>query len=60
MFPSALPGTPGLNDADDATLNELIEHRLPGSMSMPVPQLRSLLKAATDQSNVLATTMGLV
>ncbi len=60
MFPSAMPGTPGLEEADDDTLQSCVLERLPGFLSLDLPGLRELLQEVKNQANATAESLGVV
>lgn len=58
MFPSAMPGTPGLEDADDDTLRQRVQGRLPSFIRMDVPELRKLLHVVAEKAHTTAEVLG--
>ena len=58
MFPSALPGTPGCQDADDETLRDTVQVYLPPFLPLDLAELRELLQRVSRQSEALAATLG--
>ncbi len=59
MFPSALPGSPSLEDASLATLLDIAKNGLPPFLSMSVPELRNLLKVVFRDSTAMTGSLGL-
>ncbi len=58
MFPSAMPGSSGLDLLDDATLTRQVLQRLPALIHLSLTELRELLLTATSEA--AATTRGLL
>lgn len=58
MFPSALPGTVGLEEADDATIEREVLHRLPRFIHVGLADLRDILRTSAAKANELAATLG--
>ena len=58
MFPSAMPGTPGLEDADDETLRDEVVIRLPPFIKIEIPELRRLLKLSADKARTATEALG--
>ena len=59
MFPTAMPGTAGLEVADDATLRDAVQKQLPPFVKLSIPQLRTLLCGATEEASRAIQMLGL-
>ena len=57
MFPSAMPGTPGLAEADDGSIVHLAG-RLPPSIGLTMAELRELIVATTDAAEATCIELG--
>jgi HD-like signal output (HDOD) protein len=58
MFPSAVPGTASLSDADQQTLEDGIYRRLPDFLRPFASELRALIRTSTDETEALCRTLG--
>ena len=55
LFPSAVPGTPGMDQADDETLQSRVHAHLPDFLPLTLAQLRGLIaEVQRDAGDVLA------
>ena len=60
MFPSAVPGTPGLWETTDADgIEELVTPMLPPGLELTGPQLAELIRAAAEQADAACEALGL-
>jgi len=59
MFPSAMPGAPGMHEADDDTLRNKLLLRLPQQLRMELQELRALLTSAAGESATAIEGLGL-
>lgn len=59
MFSTAMPGTPGLEEADDDTLRERVHAQLPPFLKLSIPKLRALLTAASEEARRSTEALGL-
>ena len=59
MFPSAMPGTPGWEAADDDALERLLLPKQPASLNLGLQELRQLLTSSAQAAAELAQTLGL-
>ncbi len=57
MFPSAMPGTPGLAEADDGSIVHLAG-RLPPWIELTMAELRELIVATTDAAEETCVALG--
>ena len=59
MFPSVMPGTPGLEQADDETIRRTLQVRLRGYMQLELPELRAFLTRVTSEADAIIATTGI-
>ena len=57
MFPSAMPGTPGLAEANDGSIVHLAG-RLPPSIELTMAELRELIIATTAAAEETCVALG--
>ncbi|MCB9727100.1 MAG: HDOD domain-containing protein [Deltaproteobacteria bacterium] len=58
MFPSALPGTPGWDEAGEALVKKVLLPKLPSFVHLDAAQLHDLIGAAVGQSEMTARALG--
>ena len=59
MFPSAMPGTPGMEEASDADLERELLARMPGFLDLGVTELRDLLTRTAEEADAASEALGL-
>ena len=60
MFPSAMPGTPGFDEADDEAYRERLLPRLPASLTgVTVGELRAVVTDVTRRADATVQSLGL-
>jgi|GEM_PF-1554180 len=58
MFPSAMPGSPGLDQADDATMWNLLAPKIPFFLKIDVAGMRAVLVATVAEADATCRELG--
>ena len=58
MFPSAMPGTRGLESADEETIRRVLEPKVPRFIHLGAHDLASLIKATAAEANAISRSLG--
>jgi putative nucleotidyltransferase with HDIG domain len=59
MFPSAMPGTPGLAQGEDCVIEEIVAEAMPSFLRLSAPQLRELLVEAEALAERICIGIGI-
>jgi len=58
MFPSAMPGTPGLGEADEATIERVLVPKLPPFLRLDAAELGRILRSVAAEADAIARSLG--
>jgi putative nucleotidyltransferase with HDIG domain len=60
LFPSAMPGTPGLAEADEEKIDQVLRPKLPSFVRLSKHELANLIKSATADADSTSRSLGII
>ena len=58
MFPSATPGVPGLEEAEDEILNQVLMPKLPSFLHITLAELKTIIAATAAEADSISKSLG--